>query len=171
VRIPNLVAVAFAVFGADAAYAAEQVVLGTTFVVRDSAPVVDPTRRSVVVKGREIASNDTLVGNPVADGATLEINANGAFQESQTLTLPAAFWTTKGTPPAIRYIETIAASAIFGLTKPLPNYWSATTDSDPATAATEAWSRRFRGRYESPTFDMDAWPKTADRLVRAVRQQ
>src|SRR5262249_16064815 len=69
--------------------AAEQIVLGRSFVVKDSAPGRDATLRSVVIVGKEPGSTDTIVGDPVTSGATVEIIANGARSTDQLFTLPA----------------------------------------------------------------------------------
>jgi arylsulfatase A-like enzyme len=96
-----------AAFGAFAlpADAAEQIVSGKYFVVKDPAPGLDAAMRSVVVFGKEYTSNDTIVGDPVLKGATLEIIANGATSTAQRFTLPAgaalngsAGWSTLDSP-------------------------------------------------------------------------
>jgi hypothetical protein len=63
-------------------------VLGKSFVVKDPAPGVDASLRSVVVVGKEQESGDSIAGNPLANGATIEIIANGASSSAQTFTLP-----------------------------------------------------------------------------------
>ncbi len=76
------------------AASASQTILGKSFVVKDPSPGVDATKRKVVALGKELASPDTVVGDPVANGATIEIIANGASPTSQVFTLPAgAYWT------------------------------------------------------------------------------
>src|SRR5262249_15523491 len=69
--------------------AAEQIVRGKVLVVKDPAPGRDPSHRSLVVFGKERTSNDTVVGDPVTNGATLEIVANGATSTDQLFILPA----------------------------------------------------------------------------------
>jgi cysteine-rich repeat protein len=71
------------------ARAAEQSVLGKTFVVKDPKPGVDPSKRTVVVLGKELLSSNTISGDPVGSGATVEIVANGTSPSSQVFTLPA----------------------------------------------------------------------------------
>ena len=48
-----------------------------------------PDKRKVIVKAKEAASDDTLVGDPVTNGATVTITANGATPSEETYTLPA----------------------------------------------------------------------------------
>ena len=52
-------------------------VFGQSFVVKDPLPGVDPSRRRVTVLGREPLSDDILVGNPIVNGATVQIIAHG----------------------------------------------------------------------------------------------
>jgi Tol biopolymer transport system component len=44
---------------------------------------------TVIAYGRELASPNTVVGNPIASGATVRIIANGAADQDATFTLPA----------------------------------------------------------------------------------
>jgi arylsulfatase A-like enzyme len=83
--------------------ASEQVVLGKSFVVKDPAPGLDAALRSVVIFGSDRTSNDTIVGDPVTNGVTVEIIANGATSTEQRFTLPpgasvngSAGWTALG---------------------------------------------------------------------------
>jgi hypothetical protein len=73
----------------SSAGAADQLILGKSLVVKDPKPGVDPTRRGILVFGRELQSPDTLIGDPLANGATVEVIANGAISNSQTYSLPA----------------------------------------------------------------------------------
>jgi len=82
-----------------------QIVLGKSFVAKDPAPGVAPSLRNVIVLGKEPASDDTLVGDPLANGATVEIIANGATPTVQVFSLPAGAavngapgWRTLGNP-------------------------------------------------------------------------
>mgnify|MGYP003693644433 CR=1 FL=1 len=45
-----------------------------------------PDKRKIIVKAKEVASPDTIVGNPVANGATLTVSANGGTSTTQTST-------------------------------------------------------------------------------------
>jgi hypothetical protein len=85
--------------------AADQTVLGKTFVVKDPQAGVDPSYRTVVARGKELLSDNAVVGDPVANGATVEIIANGASPTVQVFTLlPGAAvsgspgWKTLGDP-------------------------------------------------------------------------
>jgi hypothetical protein len=66
-----------------------ETVLGKSYVVKDPAPGSDPSLRSVVVLGKELTSDDTITGNPLIDGATVEVIANGASPTDQVFALPA----------------------------------------------------------------------------------
>jgi len=78
-----------------AAHAADQMVLGSQFVVKDPGT---PDKRRVIAKAREIGADDVLVGDPVANGATLRVSATGATSSSQTFDLPAGTSVTTGRP-------------------------------------------------------------------------
>lgn len=77
--------------------AADQTVLGNTFVVKNPSTA---DKRKITVTAKEIGSDDTLQGDPVTSGATLTVTANGAMPSSATYALPAgsslltgkAFW-------------------------------------------------------------------------------
>src|SRR5689334_20191129 len=56
-------------FIATSGLAADQTILGSRLVLRDSSRGADPTRRIVVATGRERASPNTLVGDPTASGS------------------------------------------------------------------------------------------------------
>jgi hypothetical protein len=47
-----------------------------------------PDKRKIVVKAKEAASDDTIVGDPVATGATLAVSAYGGTSTSQVFALP-----------------------------------------------------------------------------------
>jgi len=81
-------AAALLLLTASVASAATQTVLGRSFVVRNPSPG-GASERTVVVSGRGTASDAALVGDPLANGATLQIIANGAMPTRQsTLVLP-----------------------------------------------------------------------------------
>ncbi len=65
--------------------AADQPVLGKVLLVKNPG---DPEKRKVVFKAKEDASSATIVGDPVANGATLVIDAIGGSTNSQTYDLP-----------------------------------------------------------------------------------
>jgi hypothetical protein len=71
------------------AYGVDQTILGQSFLAKDPG---QPARRKVLVKAKEPASSNTIVGNPTADGATLTVTANGGTPSTQTFDLPASNW-------------------------------------------------------------------------------
>ena len=80
-----------------AAHAADQTVRGTSLVVRDGGT---PAKRKIVVKARETATDDTLVGDPTVSGAEVTITVDGASSSNQAFPLPQGlsakqkpFWT------------------------------------------------------------------------------
>ena len=78
------------VFGAGLAYAADQTILGGTFLVKNPST---PDKRKVIGKAKEPGSPNTIVGNPVANGGVLVVTATGGSSSTQTFVLPA---TTSG---------------------------------------------------------------------------
>jgi acetyl esterase/lipase len=80
------------------AHAADQTVLGTVLILKNPST---PDRRKITVTAKEAASDDTLVGDPVTNGASVTIDANGAMPSGETYALPAGtspttlkpFWT------------------------------------------------------------------------------
>src|SRR5678815_4783782 len=76
-------------WGPIAAQAADQTVQGRALIVKNPGTAA---QRSITVKAKEPGSDDSLVGNPVADGATLTITLNGGTPSAETYALPAAFW-------------------------------------------------------------------------------
>jgi len=82
---------------ASRAGAVDQTVRGKNFLVKDPKPGVDTSKRGIGVVATESASDDSLVGNPLANGATVEIIANGTNPTDQLFTLPAGA-ATPGVP-------------------------------------------------------------------------
>jgi predicted esterase len=84
--------------GLRIADAADQTVLGSGLSIKNPST---PGKRKITVKARETASDDTVVGDPVANGATVTITANGATPSAETYALPTGaspstlkpFWT------------------------------------------------------------------------------
>ncbi len=74
---------------ASAVGAAEQIVSGKSFIVKDPAPGLNAAQRSVLIIGKDSTSNDVVVGDPVTNGATVEIIANGTTSTEQLFRLPA----------------------------------------------------------------------------------
>lgn len=81
---------------APVAHAADQTILGKSYVLKDPKPGVDPSVRSCVVLGKELASSNTVVGNPISGGAQIDIAANGANSGVQQFFLPAGAATPPG---------------------------------------------------------------------------
>jgi hypothetical protein len=80
-----LLAVLLVLPALPSAHAADQTVLGSQFVVKDPST---PDRRKITVKAKETASDDAIVGDPVANGASVTITANGASPSEETYGLP-----------------------------------------------------------------------------------
>lgn len=107
VRNAGCVLVAVAL-GATSAWAADQTILGRQLVVRDPRSD-DPSRRTVIAVAKDTAGTATLVGDPTAGGARLELIANGTQASAQVFPLPQGtaangkpFWTATG-PSSYRY--------------------------------------------------------------------
>jgi predicted esterase len=77
------------------ARAADQTVLGRSLTVKDPST---PDKRVVVVKARETPTDDTLVGDPVANGATVTITLDGSTPSADTFALPAGTSLITGKP-------------------------------------------------------------------------
>ena len=85
-RLASLAAAACAVLlAAPMTRAADQPLLGNQFQTKDPST---PDKRKVQVKAREKASPNTIVGNPVTNGANLTIRANGNTPTQQVFNLP-----------------------------------------------------------------------------------
>ena len=68
------------------ARAADQAVRGSALIVKNPSTAA---KRKIVVKAKETASDDTLVGDPVANGATVTITVDGAMPSVETYAMPA----------------------------------------------------------------------------------
>jgi acetyl esterase/lipase len=77
------------------ANAADQTILGTQLIIKNPST---PEKRKITVKAKETASNATLVGDLVADGATVTITANGGTPTEETYALPAGASATNQRP-------------------------------------------------------------------------
>jgi hypothetical protein len=76
--------------------AADQQILGKRFLLRDPTGAIG--LRQLRVTGRESSTDiAALVGNPVADGATLRVVVKGASTGDETYTLPAEGWRATAT--------------------------------------------------------------------------
>jgi phospholipase C len=65
--------------------AAEQTVLGSKLIVKNPST---PEKRKVLISAKEVASDDTIVGDPVANGATLTVRMTGGAVDGETYNLP-----------------------------------------------------------------------------------
>ncbi len=83
------------------ALGATQLVLGKRFMLADPRPGGDPTLRRGTLLARETNSSATVVGDPVTNGASITIVANGRVPSSQTLLLPNDSW--RATSTGFRY--------------------------------------------------------------------
>ena len=64
------------------AHATDQTVLGKLLLVKGSDT---PAKRKIVLKAKESGSDDSIVGDPLANGATLSVSAYGGTTSSDTL--------------------------------------------------------------------------------------
>src|SRR5438270_51047 len=64
--------------------AAEQAVLGSKLQVKNPST---PDKKKIIVKAKESPSSDTLVGDPVTNGATVTIRLTGGAPNGETFTL------------------------------------------------------------------------------------
>jgi hypothetical protein len=74
---------------------ADQTILGDQLVVKNPST---PDRRRVAIKAREIGSINTLVGNPMADGAVITLSTTGGTPATETYQMPAGTSTATGKP-------------------------------------------------------------------------
>jgi acetyl esterase/lipase len=81
--------------GPSMVQAADQTVRGKALVVKNPGT---PGKRRITVVAREPASDDSLVGDPVTNGATIRIAVDGAMPSSQTFSLPAGLSAAKRKP-------------------------------------------------------------------------
>jgi hypothetical protein len=77
------------------AHAADQTVLGSKLLVKAGATA---TKRKIVVKAKEIGTDNTIVGDPTTDGATLTVSAYGGTPTAQTFDLPVGTSAITGKP-------------------------------------------------------------------------
>lgn len=75
---------------------AAEPVLGKSFLLRDPLPNVAPSARGMVVLGKETGSTNVLAGDPIANGAWLEVSAYGGTSTSQRFLLPAGAYFAGG---------------------------------------------------------------------------
>ena len=75
------------------AFADVQTIVGRKMKVEDPLPGVNPSKRVVTVHAYERLTPNTIVGNPITGGATVQVPVTGATSTRQTFNLPA------GPPP------------------------------------------------------------------------
>lgn len=101
--IPPLFPAAVAVIGTALASlalptivrAADHAVLGARLLVKNPGTAA---ARKITVTAKERGTDDSIVGNPVASGATLTVTASGASPSSQAYDLPAGTISSTGKP-------------------------------------------------------------------------
>lgn len=69
------------------AAAMEQTIVGHTLRISDPKPGVDPSLRRLYARAKERRSSNTIDGDPITNGATLEIRLNGSHPTSQLFSL------------------------------------------------------------------------------------
>jgi len=67
---------------------AGQAILGKSFLLRDPKPGVDPTKRSFTLSAKEVGSPNSVLGDPVANGAFVFVLLSGNTPSQQQFTLP-----------------------------------------------------------------------------------
>lgn len=78
-----------------AAHAADQTILGKQLTAKNPGA---PEKRKVVVTAKEVGSPNTIVGDPVANGAMLTIRLDGGTPVTSTFTLATGTSPTTGQP-------------------------------------------------------------------------
>jgi hypothetical protein len=71
-----------------------RLVTGQAYLVEDPRPGVEPALRRIVVRAKEArpGDGDSIIGDPTAGGASIEIIANGGTPTRQTFRMPASGW-------------------------------------------------------------------------------
>ena len=72
---------------------APHLVLGSSFQLKNPGSEVE---RKLKARAQERSSDESIVGDPVATGASLEVFANGATSSTQTFSLPKEGWRASG---------------------------------------------------------------------------
>ena len=85
-RLLLLVLLTFSTFPLAIAESADQTVLGSVLTVKNPGTAA---KRKILVKARETASDNTLIGDPTVDGATVTVAALGTNPSQETYALPA----------------------------------------------------------------------------------
>jgi hypothetical protein len=90
-----LAAAAFVGFGMSVAHAGDQTILGDTLQVKNPSTA---DKRKILIKAKEKASANTIVGDPTDVGALLTILVNGGTPSSQSFFLLTGTSPTTGKP-------------------------------------------------------------------------
>ncbi len=91
----RLLLLALLIVPLSTAHAADQTVLGSVLMVKNPGAAA---QRKILIKAKETASDDTLVGNPGVSGATVTVSVGGANPSEETYSLPAGLSATTGKP-------------------------------------------------------------------------
>jgi len=94
-RLALALAVVLVALSGGAVLAADRLILGRRLVVED--PTGNENTRSVLVLGRETATDVPGISDPRTSGATLTVIANGGTSTVGTYVLDASGWTSVGT--------------------------------------------------------------------------
>ena len=151
-------------FLATTVHGADQPIFGSQFLVKNPST---PERRSFVGKAKEKSSPNSLVGDPVVDGATLTVRAEGDNPTAQTFLLPQGtglngreFWSgnattgykykdSRGEQGPIKYaqIKKTGSGISSSSSRHPPNtprYRSFRPTSGPARASCSSWAAAIR---------------------------
>jgi hypothetical protein len=83
-------------------------VLGKRILVKDQRPNEDESRRRLILLAKR-AGAPALVGNPVTDGAILNVSLSGVLPTEQTYNLPSSGWASLGSN-GFRYTDQSGAN-------------------------------------------------------------
>src|SRR6185295_373925 len=83
------------VFSAGLAHAADQTILGNSFLLKNPGPV---DKRKVIAKAKESGSTNNIMGNPTVAGGTLTVQAFGTSPSAQVFPLPQGTSPSTGKP-------------------------------------------------------------------------
>src|SRR5437667_201972 len=78
-KVTRSIALGVALLALAGTARASQVILGKVFLVKDGSPGVDPSKRKLSCQASEPGSNDMVLGDPVTNGATVEVIATAAM--------------------------------------------------------------------------------------------
>src|SRR5262245_53010603 len=91
----NLALGSYLVVGAGLANAADQTILGNSFLSKNPGTA---DQRKLVAKAKEKQSPNTIVGNPTSSGGTLTVTENGGTPTVGVYNLPAGTSSITGKP-------------------------------------------------------------------------